>query len=529
MNIKTVKIPGHMNVSEFMYRNARKYPNKAALVYRDQSWTFSELNRLSNKVANGLIAMGIKKGDHICMMQNNSEKFLMTYFGILKAGGVVVPMNTRFVKEEIVHVINDSDSRWLFYSAELTDVTEEVQTMSPNLEKMICVGDAAPDWALSYHQFDNASEERPDVWIEEEDDCCILYSSGTTGRPNGSIYTHRAVCYNGCFAGAVNHRLGFFSKNVIMMPLFHSAPLHNHMLGTYSVGGTVVLLDTFDCDLLLKTIEKEKCTHFFGPATVYLKCVKELDVQGGYDLSSMEMFVMGGSPCAEEDMKDVIDKMQLKGRLMQVYGLTESGPFGSALFPEHMDDKPGSIGLNGSLGAEMVIVDEEGNQITEPGVVGEIAVFAESHMREYYKNKEKTQKTLVNGWIMSGDLAKYDEDGFVYFVDRVKDMIISGGQNIYSKEVEDVLMRYPGIAEVAVIGIPHREWGESVKAVVSMVKGVQATPEEIKAFTTDKLARYKRPRYIDIIEALPHNASGKILKKDIKMMYSEAKDSSIFG
>ncbi|NLB17162.1 MAG: long-chain fatty acid--CoA ligase, partial [Syntrophomonadaceae bacterium] len=246
-----------------------------------------------------------------------------------------------------------------------------------------------------------------------------------------------------------------------------------------------------------------------------------------YDLSSMKLFVMGGSPASSEDQARIIEEFGLTGRFQQVYGLTESGPAGNALFSEEIELKPRALGLNGCLGGELVIVDENLNRIEEPGVVGEIAVFCESHMEGYYNDPEKTANTLINGWILSGDLAMYDEDDYVYFVDRSKDMIISGGQNVYSKEIEDVIMGHPAVMEVAVIGVAHPEWGESVKAVVSLRPGVTATPEEIIAFCEDKMAKFKRPRYVQIIEAIPHNPAGKIVKPEIRKLYGEAKNQSL--
>jgi acyl-CoA synthetase (AMP-forming)/AMP-acid ligase II len=370
------------------------------------------------------------------------------------------------------------------------------------------------------------TDEPRSVEIDENDMACIIYTSGTTGASRGAMFSHRKIIHNASLSGALNHRFNFCTRSLIMMPLFHSAPLHNHMLGTFFVGGTCVLLDHVDCRLFLETIQKEKTTHFFGPAMIYRTCVMEYDLSR-YDLSSMELFVMGGSPCSPEDMAAIISKMKLEGRLMQVYGLTEGGPVGTALEPEDASRKMGALGINGSVSGELVIVDKDFNQIQEPDVVGEIVVHVESCMSEYYGDPEKTAQNLRNGWIMTGDLARYDEDGYVYFVDRIKDMIISGGQNIYSKEVEDVIMLHPAVQAVAVIGIPHAKWGESVKAIVSPLPGKEISPHEIKEFCTDKLAKFKHPRHVQIIETLPRNPAGKILKSELREQCSEAVDSAL--
>ena len=527
MNIKTMDIPEKTTVAEIMYRNARKYPKKEAIVFKDKRLNFRELDELSNQVANFIVKLGIKKGDRVAMMMRNSEKFPAVYFGILKAGGVAICINIGFLKPEVAYLLNNSESKLFIFDEFFAPVLKGLREDVPQVDNFVCVGENPPEGILGY--FDLMAEssiEGPPVNVTEDDPCSIIYTSGTTGSPRGALFNHRAVVYNASVIGAINHGFGFFTRNLIMMPLFHSAPLHNHFLGTSFVGGTVVILEAFDPKLFLETIQAEKTTHFFGPVVVYLTCLKTLDVKQ-YDLSSMKLFVMGGSPASSEDQARIIEEFGLRGRFQQVYGLTEAGPTGNALYSEDIDNKPRALGLNGALGAELVIVDKDFNKIEEPGVVGEIAVFCEAHMQGYYKDPEKTAGTLINGWIMTGDLAMYDEDEYVYFVDRSKDMIISGGQNVYSKEIEDVIMGHPAVMETAVIGAKHPEWGESVKAVVSLRPGATATPEEIKAFCSDKLAKFKRPRYVQIVEAIPHNPAGKIVKPEIRKLYGQPEDKTL--
>jgi len=525
MNIAEVKIAKHLTVAEIMYRNARKYPHKEAVVFKNKRLTYQEIDELSNQVANVIIGLGIEKGDRVALMMGNSEKFIAVYFGILKAGGVVVPINTKFVKAEVKFILNNSEAKLFFFDEAFTPILSGISNDLVCMENIVCVGADVPKRALGYYELmEGTSNKRPPVDVEENDLCSIIYTSGTTGTPRGAVFDHRRVTYNASIIGAVNHRFHHFTRNLIMMPLFHSAPLHNHMLGTMFVGGTVIILPVYDPQLFLENVQAEKATHFFGPALVYLTCAKLYDVSK-YDLSSVELFIMGGSPASSEDQAMIIDVFNLRGRFMQVYGLTEAGPTGTALFPEDIERKAASLGIDGSLGAEMVIVDKDLNKIEESGMVGEIAVFVESAMLGYYKDPKKTEATLKNGWVLTGDLAKYDEDGYVYFVDRSKDMIISGGQNIYSKEIEDVIMIHPAVREVAVIGVPHPEWGESVKAVVSLLPEKLVNPNDIKQFCQDKLARFKQPRYVQIVDEIPHNSAGKILKPDIRVLYGKAEDN----
>jgi len=523
MNLKEIKIPAHTTVAEIMYRNARKYPQKEAVVFRDRRVTYQELDELSNQVANFIVAAGLRKGDKIALMVRNSERFPAVYFGILKAGAVAVSLNTSFLKPEVRYILSNCEARMFIFDGAFIETLDGIEKGGLPVEQFVCVSENPPPGTLGYFELmEKASPARPIVDVDESDLCSFLYTSGTTGNPKGAVFDHRRVVYNANVVGALNHRFNSATRSLIMMPLFHSAPLHNHFLGTSYVGGTNIILESFAPQLFLETIQTEKITHFFGPVVVYLTCIKLLDVKQ-YDLSSMEMFVMGGSPASPDDQARIIEEFDLNGRFMQVYGLTEGGPGGICLYPDDLERKPKSIGFQGSIGGnEIAIVDNDLNKIEKPGMVGEIAVFTESSMLEYYKEPEKTAATLVNGWVLTGDLGMYDEDGYVYFVDRTKDMIISGGQNIYSKEVEDVILRHPKVMEVAVIGIPHPDWGESVKAVVSPRPGMSITPEDIMQFCEDKIAKFKRPRFVQIVDAIRHNPAGKILKSELKKLYGEA-------
>lgn len=523
MKLSEIKTAKHMTISEIMYQNARKYPNKEAVVFENLRLTYKVIDEESNKVANSIIGLGIKKGDKVSMMVSNSDKFIIMYFGIIKAGGVVIPINTKLTSREVMFILKNSDSKILFYNEIFSALLEEINKDLINIQ-MLCLGNSSNSRALNFNKLSSGfTVERPQIDINEEDICCIIYTSGTTGKPRGAVFNHRKIVYNASVIGALNHRYNFYTRSLIMMPMFHSAPLNNHVLGTIFVGGTSIILHKYDAELFLDTIQKEKITHFFGPAVAYLTCVKSYDVSK-YDLTSVQMFIMGGSPASSQDLDKIIESFKLQGRFMQVYGLTEGGPSGCALFPEDIENKSSSIGLGGCLGSELTIVDSDRNVITEPQIVGELAVFSECNMLEYFNDKSKTNETLVNGWILTGDLAKYDNDGYIYFVDRLKDIIISGGQNVYSKEVEDVIMENHKIKEVAVIGVFHPEWGESVKAVVSLVSGATVTPSEIKSFCIDKLAKFKRPRYVQIVNEIPHNITGKITKQAIREFYNKPED-----
>lgn len=511
-----------MNVAEMLYSNARKYPEKEAIVFKDLRFNYSEMDHLSNQFANALINLGIKKGDRIAIMMRNSEKYVAVYFGILKAGAIVVPINISLMKNEVQFIINNCEAKAFVFDPIFWPVLNGIEKELPLVKDFICSnGIEVQDFKIYQEMINSSSIDAPPVTINEEDICSIIYTSGTTGTPRGAIFKHKNIVSTVVNTGALSHRMNPYTRNLAMMPLFHSAPLHLYFLGAIYAGGTNVLMEAFDPKGFLEAIQNEKTTHFFGPAVVYLTCAKLLPIDQ-YDLSSMEMFVLGGSPIAREDIFLILDAFNLRGKnkLQQVYGFTEAGPSGLGLYPEEIEHKTSSIGCAGNIGTETVILAENGEK-AKVGEVGEIGVRSEGVMIEYYKDPEKTASTIRNGWVMSGDLARYDEDGYIYFVDRSKDMIITGGQNVYSKEVEDVIMQHPAVMMTAVIAVPHPEWGESVKAVVSLKPDCSATEEEIISFCQQKLARFKTPRHVQIVDEIPHNPAGKILKTEVRKLYGK--------
>ncbi|MEA1961986.1 MAG: long-chain-fatty-acid--CoA ligase [Bacillota bacterium] len=509
-----------MNVADIMYMNARKYPAKEAIVFKDRRYNYKEIDELSNQFANTLIELGLTKGDRVAMMLKNSEFFPIVYFGIIKAGAVVVPVNFSLLKNEVQFILNNCEAKAFVTGEEFLTVLKGISQQLLTVEHLICIGEHTPSETLNYYEITKKqSKEAPYTKIDEEDLCEILYTSGTTGTPRGAVFKHKNVLWTIIHTGCLSHRIDLHSRTLNMMPLFHSAPLHLYFLGTIYMGGTNVILDVFDPRVFLETIEKEKTTLFFGPAVVYLTCAKSFDLSK-YDFSTMEMFVLGGSPISAEDINLVLDSFSLRGKnkLQQVYGFTEGGPTGMPLRPDEIETKPASIGKAGLTSTELRIADSKGNTVPA-GVVGEIVVRSDSVMVEYYKDPEKTAASFFDDWFRTGDLAWYDEDGYIYFADRSKDMIISGGQNVYSKEIEDILMQHPAVMMVAVIGVPDPDWGESVKGVVSLKAGCSSSEDELIEFCKTRLAKFKCPRIIQIVNEIPHNPAGKIVKPEVRKLY----------
>ncbi|HBO81296.1 MAG TPA: fatty-acid--CoA ligase, partial [Cupriavidus sp.] len=337
----------------------------------------------------------------------------------------------------------------------------------------------------------------------------ILYTSGTTGRPKGCVLTHRAVCMAGMTA-ALALSMQRDERTLMAMPLWHSSPLNNWMLGTLYVGGTVILLREYHPLHFLQTAQDERATLYFGaPVSYLLPLQMKIDVTA-FDLGSVRAWIYGGGPIGADTARQLA-QLYRSDRFYQVFGMTETGPSGTVLYPEEQVAKAGSIGRVATPGLDMRVVRTDGAD-AGPGEIGEIWIKADSNMLGYLDNEAATREVMRDGWYRSGDLARLDADGFLFVVDRTKDMIITGGENVYSKEVEDVLGAHPDVQDVAVIGRPHDQWGETVVAVLVPRPGTQPDPEDIKAFAAERLARYKVPREFLIRDTLPRTPTGKLMK-----------------
>lgn len=385
----------------------------------------------------------------------------------------------------------------------------------PKSDNLLCIktGGAVDHW-LSFETL--VSEGSPDEIIcdlAEDDEASILYTSGTTGDPKGVIYTYRSILSVATMI-CIEMTMKPESRILHMMPLSHSAPLHLFLIaGTY-VGATHVLVPAFTPDLLLETVSNQKTTHFFGAPVAYLATGKHPKISD-YDLSSMEYWVYGGAPLAQQEVNFIKDKF-LSDRLMCVYGLTEAGPSGTLLSFEDHDTKAGSIGNRAALNCEIRLVNENGVDVKQ-GEVGEIILRGEGNMKGYYKDPEKTAEALRGDWLYTGDMAKQDDEGFYWMVDRKKDIIISGGVNIFPKEIENLLITHPQIIDVAVVGVPNPDWGETVKAFVVIDGEMDDLGIECRSFLKDKMATYKIPKLYVKMEALPRNVTGKLMKNQLRV------------
>lgn len=504
-----------MNLPNLLAHQARKFPHKEGIVTPNERITYKEWDHCVNKLAHSLRQLGIHRGDKVVLHMPNTKEFLITYFAVQRLGALIVPINARLVGIEVDYILGNCDAtmfithEWLF-----NQVAELSKKKGITFVK---TGTKVGNWYSWEELLENGNDEEIICPLHEDEEASILYTSGTTGKPKGVVFTHRnllAVASMICIEMNVKPD----SRILHMMPLSHSAPLHLFMGAGIYTGATHITVPTFTPELLLETVEKERITHFFGAPIAYLMSARHPNIHQ-YDLSSMECWVYGGAPLAPKEV-EFLKTVFTTGKLVGVYGLTEGGPNGTLLEHDDHEEKAGSIGKRAALHCEIRLVDEHGNDVKQ-GEVGEIIIRSEGNMKGYYNDPAKTAETLRDGWIYTGDLARQDEDGFYWIVDRKKDVIITGGVNVYPKEIEDLLIQHPKIADVAVIGVPHPDWGETVKAFIVLKGKMDDVKSECTKFLQGRIADYKIPKLYEVVEALPRNATGKILKNQLRQQVKQ--------
>ena len=502
-----------MHLGGLVARNARTVPDKEAIVYEDQRYNWLEVDQRTNAIANELLKAGVSKGDKVAMWMFNTDNFMFAFYGIVKTGAVAVPVNFRLAPREAEWIFDNCDAVALIFDDEFEPAVREMKGRLGKVKSFYSAGPGSFDGFTTLTSVMTGGDiSDPGIEVNEYDESEIIYTSGTTGKPKGAVLTHHNQMV---LTTSMCAMIGMNPDNILLhaAPLFHSAELNLYMNpGTY-MGCTQVVLKVFDPVKVLQLIEKEKVTQFFGAPVMYTFLMMVPDFEK-YDLSSIKFYGYGAAPMAAEAVREMIKKFKTD-QFFCLCGLTEAGPGGVALKPEDQVRKAGAGGKY-IVNMESGLVDIDDNFITEPGVVGEFVIKGETTMKEYYKNPEATADTIRNGWIHSGDLGVMDDEGYITLVDRKKDMIITGGENVYSKEVEDAVYEHPSVASGVVIGVPHPNWGETVMAVVTLHPEQSLTIEELREFLKPRLADYKMPRLLEVIEALPINVSGKVLKYQLR-------------
>jgi long-chain acyl-CoA synthetase len=494
-----------LNLGTVLEASAAARPEHPALIIGEQSMSYRELDRAARGVARALLDRGLAPGDHISVMIPNVPQFPVAYFGALYAGLAVVPLNILLTGEEVAYHIDDSESKLLIGHTQF-EAPAVAGARAAGVDVIWADGDDG------HALMDLAKSARIEVVHPTPADstAVILYTSGTTGRPKGAELSHSNLVMN-C-TNVMSRLIGLQPDDVALatLPLFHSFGQSVVMNGTLAAGGTVVLLPRFTPQDVFELIQAHRVTFFAGVPTMYFGLLHHPDGDQ-YDVSSLRYALTGGAAMPVEVMNAFEERFPVK--ILEGYGLSETSPVASF----NMLDKPRKVGSIGYpvWGVEMAILDENDQPVPD-GERGEICIRGHNIMTGYWKKPEATAETMKNGWFHSGDIGVRDENGAYAIVDRVKDMIIRGGYNVYPREIEEVLYAHPAITEAAVIGIPHEEYGEEVKAVVVLGAGHTLTEAEVIAYTREHLAAYKYPRSVAFLDTLPKGPTGKILKRELR-------------
>jgi long-chain acyl-CoA synthetase len=492
-----------MNLADNLTASAESYGDRVALKLDDAELTYAQLHGATAHVAGMLKAKGVEPGDRVGVMLPNVPYFPVVYYGILRHGAVVVPMNVLLKRREIAFYLEDSGAKlllaWHGFGAEARDGAadagvEMIEVEPPSFAAMLAEHEPTPGLA------DTA----------EDDTAVILYTSGTTGKPKGAELTHLNLLRNADVSSRTTSEIAAGDVVFGGLPLFHSFGQTVSMNASLMVGACLTLVPKFDPGEALETIQRDSVTHFYGVPTMFGALLHHPERES-YDTSSLRTCITGGASMPVEVLRgfeDAFGAIVLEG-----YGLSETSPVSSSNHPDR-ERKPGSIGTP-LEGVEMRVVDEDDNEVAQ-GEVGEIVIRGHNIMKGYWQRPEATAEAMRGGWFHSGDMARVDEEGYFYIVDRKKDLIIRGGYNVYPREVEEVLYEHPKIREAAVIGVPHDQWGEEIGAAVVLHDGEQLEPDEVSAYVKERIAAYKYPRLVWFIEELPKGPTGKILKREIE-------------
>lgn len=524
-------MPLRQNVGSLVTLAARRAPDRIGILWKDKTWTYRQINFRVNSLANGLKKIGIRKGDRIAILGYNSNQVVECSLAIYKMGAVTVPINVRLLPQEAAYQVQDSGASAIIFESSVQPHIAEAAKTSPGLKHQICWGESLPG-QRSYEQFlkEFSTEDDQDTEVDRDDLAWLFYTSGTTGRPKGAMLTHgvlmemllgeladlcpadsNSVCLH---VGLLSH--GSFA---LFLPILAKAGLN------------IIFPQTnFEVELFCQLVQKHKISIMFMVPTM-IKMLIDFPNLSRYDLSSLQYIVYGAAPMYVEDMKKALSK--LGPVFVQLFGQGETPMTGTYLpredhilngTPEQMK-RLGSAGFP-RTGIEIKVVDED-DRTLPAGEMGEICVRGDTMMKGYWNRPEETAQTLKGGWVHTGDIGYMDRDGYLYIMDRLKDMYISGGYNVYPREIEEVIMEHPLVSEVCVFGVPDEKWGEAGKAVVVLRSNAKATENEVLDFCKSRLAGYKRPKSVDFVVGLPKSAYGKILKREIREEYWKGQERRV--
>jgi len=495
-----------MNISDWIRKWSDLSPLKVAVIDNGREFTYLELNKRCNQVANFLLQRGISKGERVGVLLHNCHEYLEIYFGLAKIGAILVPLNWRMAPLEVAYILNDCSARYFFFGEEFLDIAIHIRDNVEHVKSSIYLGEEDLSWAESYRKLAGCSSSEPTGFIEPdlEDPHLILYTSGTTGFPKGAVLSNRKTFFNALNAN-VFYRLTPLDVFLVSRPLFHSGGLLVDSTPALYKGATVIYKRRFSTQEYLESIERYNVTIIETSATFLNFILRECDLSR-YNLGTLRSYYTGG----ERISKALLQEYHKMGfPLSQIFGMTETSIV-TWLSTDDAMRKVGSVGKP-VLHGEVRIVDGE-MQPVKTGDIGEVVVSGPILMSGYWNKPEVTREAMRNGWFHTGDLATIDDEGFIYIVDREKDMFISGGENVYPAEIEKLLLTNSKIFDVAVYGVPDKKWGEVGKASIVLRDRAEMSVLEVVEFLGGKIGKYKIPKYVEFVDKLPRTATGKIQK-----------------
>lgn len=506
-----------MHAADLLSKRAQLTPHREALleIETGQRYTYAQLNTRANQFANLMLELGVCKGDRVSILAQNSLIYMDMFYGVGKIGAIFAPLNWRLTLKELAYIVNDLQPKILLVGPEYTALAEELRTLT-TIETYFALPDTALADAVPYAERHRraATAEPPRPALDPDDPYCILYTSGTTGNPKGAMIPHRQILWN-CINTVISWGLTEHDVSPVFTPLFHAGGLFAFLTPILYVGGRILLARGFSPEESLRWIIAEKCTVILGVPTLF-QMWRECPAYATADFSSVHFFINGGASCPVELMAAWRKEKGVIFR--QGYGLTEVGPNCFSMTDEESEPKSGSVGKP-IFHSEMRLVNPETGAEVGPNEPGELLIKGPHVTTGYWRNPEATAKSLVDGWFYTGDTARRDEDGFYTIIGRYKDMIKSGGENVYAAEVESAVREHPAVAECALIGKPDEKWGEVGLMVVVLEKGKTVTEQELKAYCDGKIARFKIPKEFVFTDALPYSPYGKVEKVKLKEKY----------
>jgi len=506
---------------DFLDYQAREHPDRTFSEQGERRLSYREAAALSNRLARALLRAGVGHGDRFAYLAKNNLEYAVFFFAASRIGAVPVPLNYRLAPAELAYVVSDAGAELVVARGEYVQTIEGIRKDLPQARTFVAQDAPAPPGWVGLEEFAGVEQAAPpEARVSPDDDLYQMYTSGTTGRPKGAVLTQRAVLsqFMQQFVSVeVQHR----DRVLVVAPLYHAAAAVT-ALGTSLGGGTLVIHEDFSPGEVVRALSEDAISRTTLVPAMIQACLAFVPDVADRSYDDLRLIVYGASPIAAETLRRAMEVFRCD--FAQGYGMTETTAQLTLLTPEDhrraLRERPELLLSAGRPlpATEIRIVDAEGREVPRGGI-GEVVARGPQLMRAYWNLPEATEEALRGGWLHTGDAGRMDAEGYITLEDRIKDMIVSGGENIYPREVENVLFEHPAVADVAVIGVPDERWGETVKAIVVLRPGAQATEEEIVEFSRGRLAGYKRPRSVDFVESLPRNPSGKVLKKVLREKY----------